>query len=136
MLLETAGVRFDYTREAVIVPAEVEQVLAMVLREAVTNIQRHAGAHRAEARLESDDVLLRLVVCDDGRGGPISVGNGLRGMRERIEALGGRLRIESPSGGGACLQVWLPLPEAPTEPASEAISVTPRGGDEVARAAR
>jgi two-component system sensor histidine kinase DesK len=136
LLLESAGVAFEHRRTAVVVPPAAEQALAMVLREAVTNIQRHAGARRAEARLDDDDGMLRLMVCDDGRGGPISAGNGLRGMRERVEALGGRLRIESPPEGGACLWAWLPpLADAPAgaaaEPAADGVPVaaTPASAD-------
>ncbi len=128
LLLKSAGIGFDEQRANLTVAAGIEQVLAMVLREAVTNIQRHAHARRAEARLEHADGELRLVVCDDGRGGPIHSGNGLSGMRERIEALGGSLRIESSPGRGACLIAALPLPvdhaESDGMRAAEAVTAT------------
>ena len=90
-------------------PASVETALAMTVREAVTNIQRHAGAQQArmELKIEANDAVLCIV--DDGRGGAIVPGNGLAGMRERIEALGGRLRIDARNGEGTHLEVRVPL---------------------------
>ena len=90
-------------------PANVETALAMTVREAVTNIQRHADAQQArvELKIEADDAVLCIV--DDGRGGAIVPGNGLAGMRERIEALGGRLHINARNGEGTHLEVRVPL---------------------------
>jgi len=111
LLLETDGIAFDYTLDADVaaagLPAEVETALAMTLREAATNIQRHARAGRAHARFARDGDAVRLQVRDDGRGGAIVPGNGLSGMRERIEALGGQLRIDG--GDGTRVDVTLPL---------------------------
>jgi len=114
LLLESDGVMFKYTPvEAALVeaalPPGVEIALAMTVREAVTNIQRHARAQNAEVAFETDcgDAVLRIV--DDGRGGAIVPGNGLGGMRERIEALGGRLRIDSGMGRGTRIEARLPL---------------------------
>ncbi len=92
-----------------VLPANVETALAMTVREAVTNIQRHAHAQQArvELNIEADNVVLCIV--DDGRGGAILPGNGLAGMRERIEALGGRLRINARNGEGTHLEVRMPL---------------------------
>ncbi|TXH67371.1 MAG: sensor histidine kinase [Lysobacteraceae bacterium] len=86
--------------EAVALSPEIETALALTLREAVINIQRHACAARADVALEIRDCLAVLRISDDGRGGAIVPGNGLAGMRERIEALGGSLRIESAQGRG------------------------------------
>lgn len=109
LLLESDGVLFEYELAPVVLPPTVETVMAMTLREAVTNIQRHAHARNARTRLsvEDDEAVLRIE--DDGRGGAIAPGNGLSGMRERIEALGGRLRVDSAPGRGTCLQAHLPL---------------------------
>ncbi|MGH8077323.1 MAG: sensor histidine kinase [Lysobacter sp.] len=109
LLLESDGVTFKYSMADAALPPGVETALAMTVREAVTNIQRHARAHHAEVAFatERGDVVLRVV--DDGRGGAIVPGNGLGGMRERIEALGGRLRIDSPAGRGTCIEARLPL---------------------------
>jgi two-component system sensor histidine kinase DesK len=113
LLLEADGVAFDYRFEGDFahdaLPAGVETALAMTVREAATNIQRHARAQRADARfgVEGGEVVLRIV--DDGRGGAIVPGNGLCGMRERIEGLRGRLRIEAAGGRGTCLEARVPL---------------------------
>jgi two-component system, NarL family, sensor histidine kinase DesK len=110
LLLETDRIAFDYVLAPVALPPEIEQVLALSLREAVTNIQRHARARSARAELAVDGGDVVLDIRDDGRGGAMSPGNGLCGMRERIEALGGRLRVESMPGRGACIEARLPLP--------------------------
>lgn len=91
-------------------PAE-ETVLALALREAVTNVVRHAQATRCEMRFVSRDGKTTLVVEDNGRGGLREEGNGLRGMRERIEALGGRFAIDSAQG--TRLTIELPLKQLP-----------------------
>jgi two-component system sensor histidine kinase DesK len=113
LLLESDGVAFDYRFEGDFahdaLPPGVETALAMTVREAATNIQRHARAQRADASfgVEGGDVVLRIV--DDGRGGAIVPGNGLCGMRERIEGLRGRLRIEAAGGRGTQLEARVPL---------------------------
>jgi two-component system, NarL family, sensor histidine kinase DesK len=78
-------------------PAE-ETVMSLVLREAVTNVVRHAQASQCVMRFTTQDGKTALVVEDDGRGGVREEGNGLRGMRERIEALGGRFAIDGTQG--------------------------------------
>jgi two-component system sensor histidine kinase DesK len=109
LLLESSGVAFDYDVADATLPADVEIVLALALREAVTNIQRHARARGASVALSIDggDAVLR--VRDDGRGGAIDPGTGLCGMRERIEALGGRLRVDSTAGQGTCVEACVPI---------------------------
>ena len=111
LLLESDAIAFQYTLAPIALPQALEIVLAMTVREAVTNIQRHARAQYAEVALlmEGDDVVLR--VDDDGRGGAIAPGNGLCGMRERIEALGGRLRVDSAPKRGTRIEARLPLPK-------------------------
>ena len=113
LLLETDGVAFDYRFDAGFagnaLPAGVEVALAMTVREAATNIQRHARARRAEASfgMEGGDAVLRIV--DDGRGGAIVPGNGLAGMRERLEGLHGSLRIDAGPGRGTRVEARVPL---------------------------
>ena len=114
LLLECGGVglQYDYDAHGLaggVLPPRVETVLAMTVREAVTNIQRHAQARNARIGFaaEGDEAVLRI--ADDGRGGAIVPGNGLDGMRERIEGLGGRLRIDSQRGRGTRIEVRLPL---------------------------
>lgn len=72
---------------------DAESALAMSLREAITNVQRHAGAHYVEVRLQRDAKGVAMEVRDDGRGGELRAGNGLTGMRERLEAHGGSLEL-------------------------------------------
>jgi two-component system, NarL family, sensor histidine kinase DesK len=96
--LEAAGVRLEWQGNTVtLVPAH-ESVLSLVLREAVTNILRHAGATSCHLELAADGGGTHLSVHDNGHGAIRSEGNGLRGMRERVEALGGRLDIDSHEG--------------------------------------
>ncbi|GAA5069617.1 sensor histidine kinase [Lysobacter panacisoli] len=127
LLLESDGVSFDYEFAPVSLPGEVEIVLAMTLREAVTNIQRHARARSARVRLSTEGDEAVLSVEDDGRGGAIAPGNGLSGMRERLEALGGRLRVDSAPGRGTQLLAHVPLawPSSETHAGAPRIQVPP-----------
>jgi two-component system sensor histidine kinase DesK len=93
------------------VPVEIETALAMTLREAVTNIQRHARATRAGIALERAGGNLVLRITDDGRGGDLVPGNGLTGMRERLASVGAELRVESQHGHGTTLTASLPMPQ-------------------------
>jgi two-component system, NarL family, sensor histidine kinase DesK len=96
--LDAAGVSLDCQAEGVRLQPSHDSVLSLVLREAVTNILRHAGASRCRLELAADAGRTVLRVEDNGRGAIGREGNGLRGMRERIEALGGRLEIDSRQG--------------------------------------
>lgn len=91
-------------------PAQ-EAVLAMALREAVTNVIRHSNATRCEIRLEPSESSLVLTVADDGVGGKIAEGSGLKGMRARLAAIGGSLKIKSDKRG-ARLVATAPLEAA------------------------
>ena len=91
---------------------EVECALALVLREAVTNVQRHARARRARIELARDDDGIRLRVVDDGRGGAMVPGTGIAGMRQRVAALGGRLQIDG-RPGRTCLEAFVPVQGRP-----------------------
>jgi two-component system sensor histidine kinase DesK len=105
--LETAGITVECEQTAVTLQATQESVLALAVREAVTNVVRHAEAARCRLELKAADGVCRLSIQDDGRGGSQQEGNGLTGMRERVEALGGTLRRET--RGGTRLQITLPL---------------------------
>ncbi|MGO9125866.1 MAG: sensor histidine kinase [Terriglobales bacterium] len=96
--LETAGVKVKSEAADVPLTPVQENVVALVVREAVTNVVRHAGARNCLLRLTPLNGTCRFEIQDDGRGGGTVEGNGLRGMRERIEALGGTLRRETNSG--------------------------------------
>lgn len=97
--LATAGIACEITGEDLAIAPTNGAVLAMALREAVTNVIRHAGATRCHILLEQDADGVRVTVCDNGRGGRFDEGSGLRGMRARLSAAGGRLRVQSGSGG-------------------------------------
>ena len=96
--LDAAGVSLDCQTESVRLEPAQESVLSLVLREAITNILRHAGATNCRLEVAVDDRRTVLRVEDNGRGAINREGNGLRGMRERVEALGGRLEIDSRQG--------------------------------------
>jgi two-component system sensor histidine kinase DesK len=110
LLLESSGVTLGYEPPPPLSP-ELERPLALVLREAATNIARHAGASQAQVGFAREGGSLRMRIADDGRGGIDGEGNGLAGMRERVRALGGSLALASPRGG-TTLEIVVPLPAA------------------------
>jgi two-component system, NarL family, sensor histidine kinase DesK len=118
--LAVAGVTLECDTQPPPLPAAEESVLSLIVREAVTNIVRHAQASRCSLAITSNNGAAALVVQDDGRGGIRQEGNGLRGMRERVESLGGRLRIESAAGTRLVIQIPL---RPPAEPSATAASV-------------
>jgi two-component system sensor histidine kinase DesK len=79
-------------------PIAEETVLSLAVRESVTNIMRHSQATECHMQFRFKDGRLHLTVRDNGKGGILEEGFGLRGMRERVEALGGQLSIESNTG--------------------------------------
>lgn len=96
--LGSAGVALEAdTAEVTLSPAQ-ESVLALITREAVTNVVRHAQARQCRLKLAASNGDCILEIQDDGRGGIQTEGNGLRGMRERIEALGGKLERDTSAG--------------------------------------
>jgi len=99
VLLESSGVAFAADLDALPLAAPAESALAMSLREAATNVQRHARAQAVRVTLRREGSEAVLSVEDDGRGADIKPGHGLRGMRERLEAVGGKLLIDSSTGG-------------------------------------
>ena len=78
--------------------AAEETVLALVLREAITNIVRHAKAKTCRLHFLSEQGKRRLLVEDDGQHPLLREGNGLRGMRERVEAIGGHISLDRDHG--------------------------------------
>ena len=109
LLLETTQVQLNYAPPPQGLPPEVERGLALVLREAVTNISRHAQAVQAQVEFVREDNAVQLRVRDNGRGGVSADGNGLSGMRDRVRELGGSLSVDSPRAGGTQLLVRVPL---------------------------
>jgi two-component system sensor histidine kinase DesK len=110
LLLESSRVHLDYDHPPADLPEDVERGLALILREAVTNIARHAEASSAKIDILREHAGVRMLIGDNGRGGIDRDGNGLCGMRERVRALGGILEIESPRHGGTRLLVKAPVP--------------------------
>ena len=109
LLLESAQVQLDYGAPPEGLPPEVERGLALVLREAVTNISRHAQATQAQVEFAREEKAVQLCIADNGRGGVAADGNGLSGMRDRVRELRGTLSVESPRGAGTRLLVRVPL---------------------------
>ena len=104
--LQAAGVQSQVPAQAPRLHARHEATLALVLREAVTNVVRHAEARNCSIEIAATPKSTRLVVTDDGRGKIEREGNGLRGMRERIVELGGSLTLDS--AAGTRIEVALP----------------------------
>jgi two-component system, NarL family, sensor histidine kinase DesK len=114
LLLEASGMQLQAQIDPLELSPEHETVLALGLREAVTNAQRHARATRVAVRLQAQHQDAVLTVQDDGHGGTVKPGNGLAGMSERLRALGGSLTVASlaqntPPTRGTCLSLRLPL---------------------------
>ena len=111
--LAAADVRLSEQVQSFALPAALENVLSLALREAVTNILRHANASCCEVMMALESGMVVLRVRDDGatlaKGDAVPHGNGLSGMKERVAALGGRmaLRVER----GLTLELSLPLKE-------------------------
>ncbi|MBM0256126.1 sensor histidine kinase [Micromonospora sp. 4G55] len=94
------------------VPAAVGRTAYRIVQESLTNITRHAAAATASVRIDCRPDVLAIQVDDDGKATPDSApmpGVGLLGMRERVTALGGRLRAEPRSEGGFTVQAELPV---------------------------
>jgi two-component system sensor histidine kinase DesK len=108
LTLETAGLTVQCDAATTVqLPAIQESVLSLAVREAVTNVVRHARARTCRMRLEQQNGNCRLEIHDDGLGSSNGEGNGLRGMRERVEMLGGTLQRSTESG--TTLTITLPL---------------------------
>jgi PAS domain S-box-containing protein len=91
------------------VAPDIEASAYFIVAEALTNVIKHARASRAMVRVALEHEALELEVTDDGVGGADRDGHGLLGIADRADALGGRLQIESPAGGGTVLTAQLPL---------------------------
>jgi len=105
--LETAGIQVESELGTPALTAAQENVFALALREAVTNVVRHAQATVCRLSLRQSGSWCELEVADNGRGGIREEGSGLRGMRERVEALGGA--IERVTSSGTLLRIRVPL---------------------------
>ena len=91
-------------------PASVEAAAYYIVAEAVTNASKHARASRVQVNVDHTNGRVLVEVADDGVGGADQRrGSGLRGLRDRVEALGGELALESPAGAGTTLTARLPV---------------------------
>ncbi len=107
--LTSASVQLTTDIEYFALSPAIANTLSLVLREAVTNVIRHSGATTCYLELHRDGDLLTLKIEDNGSGKLGAEGNGLRGMRERLAAVGGTLQRESCADGGTRLTAQLPL---------------------------
>ena len=111
--LAAADVAFDERVERFPLAPAAENVVALALREAVTNVVRHAGAKRCSVSLALEHGVAVLRIADDGRArssADLKHGNGLMGMRERVASVGGRLALRAQSG----LELELRIPSGAT----------------------
>jgi PAS domain S-box-containing protein len=93
-------------------PEAVEAAAYYVASEALTNVAKYARARHVDVTVDQPDDQLVVKVTDDGVGGAsTSYGSGLRGLTDRIEALGGTLRVTSPNGAGTIVEAAIPIPK-------------------------
>jgi PAS domain S-box-containing protein len=93
-------------------PEPVEAAAYYLIAEALTNVAKYARASTVRVRVVAADGSLRVEVSDDGVGGADAAnGSGLRGLADRVEALGGSLEIASPAGAGTTLRAEIPIVE-------------------------
>ena len=112
---QAKGIAFEVDRAELDLPVGQEAVLAMCLREAVTNVIRHSAARRCRISLAREGSAIRLAVADDGRSGAILAGAGLAGMRQRIDQAGGEMTIDSTHGVTLTVRVPLDTEKRPLE---------------------
>ena len=93
-------------------PEPIEVAAFYVISESLANVAKYAAASEARVDLTRDNGVLVVEVADDGVGGAdADSGSGLRGLADRVEALGGRLRVSSERGQGTTVRAELPLQE-------------------------
>jgi signal transduction histidine kinase len=91
-------------------PASVETAVYYVVSEALTNAIKHSAATSLVVTVAADSDAVRATVADNGVGGAkVGAGSGLTGLNDRVEAIGGRFAVASPSGGGTTISVELPI---------------------------
>ncbi len=96
--------------------SEEERVVYRLVQEALTNVAKHAGADRVDLRARWDEHEILIVVSDDGRGfdpDAVASGHGMRGMRERVESLGGEIAVDSQPDTGTRVTARLPVGHPP-----------------------
>jgi len=119
-----APVEFDVAVDGRM-PAPVESAAYFTVAEALTNVTKYARASVARVEIARDGDAVLVVVADDGVGGvDLAAGSGLRGLRDRLNAVDGTLEIDSPPGAGTRLTARIPCdrvtPQRPPAPRQEA----------------
>jgi len=117
--LMSAGIAVQIDADALnlTVPEAYALPLSLALREAITNVLRHAKASRVEITLKQTKPYWQLCVQDDGVGMSTQLpGNGLNGMQERLRSAGGNLQLSLAPGGGTLLSAQLPNLQAAAAP--------------------
>ena len=123
--LQAASIVFDVTQNIGALDRESEAVLGWVIREATTNVVRHSGAKHCSINLGRDDGWLHIEVVNDGWRVPEAPpGNGLRGLEERLAAVGGNMEASALPTAGFRLQATLPT-HTPSRKVESDIEVTP-----------
>ena len=116
-------------------PEPVEIAAYYTVSEALANAAKHARATAAHIEAAASDGVLHVRVRDNGRGGAdFSHGSGLVGLKDRAEALGGHLRMDSPPGAGTNLEITLPLDDPSLQklpPGAAAMLSRPPGGQPI-----
>lgn len=109
-LVEGVGVPVDVVTPDRRLPPQVEATAYFVCAEALANVAKHAAATSVDVRVTVDAGAVVVAVIDDGAGGAApSVGTGLAGLADRVEALGGTLIVESPPGAGTRVEAVIPF---------------------------
>ncbi len=144
-ILAAAGIAYHFDGDDSMIdalPTTIEAVLSWTVREGVTNVIRHSRAHQCTIRVTRDKHQITIEVIDDGAGASFissfdNEGNGLRGLMERVETLGGRCEAFPREGVGFLLAVTVPLaqqdnsvikPDSITATLSQQVSVDPPVG--------
>jgi len=132
--LSAAGIHVDVHQSTLILGETTDGLLAWIVREGVTNVVRHSGGARCTISITTVEPDVRLEIVDDGggrepgRAGAVGrSGSGLAGIRERVEAVGGRIEAGPLRGRGYRLAVSVPIPSE--RPAPPPTSVEPDPGD-------
>jgi signal transduction histidine kinase len=120
--------------EIAAVPAErlrepVEAAVYYLIAEALTNVAKYAGASAARVRVVASQGVVVVEVSDDGVGGAdTSAGSGLRGLTDRVEALGGAMMVTDGPAGGTVLTARIPVRQVPAQPVPTQTVGTQTGG--------
>ncbi|WP_051964991.1 sensor histidine kinase [Deinococcus misasensis] len=117
--LDAAGIKLDYLVSEVEISLEQQGALQLILRESITNIIRHSKASTCQVALEEQKGQILLRIADDGVGAGEHIGNGMKGMRERAEALGGKFNVKNQQG--TVIEVCIPKNDPETHKAPQGV---------------